>query len=130
MQIGLEYLWPFVSYLENLVHCVAVFISLQTECFQGHAGISLSVRMSVYVQSISNFVLQTPPSILMLLYRKFVNTLILYWSCARGSFQPSTLYGSRVRSLELRQYLLTFSQTTNFRLFQTERVCRQLFPIG
>ena len=44
----------------------------QSECFQGYIGMSLSVRLyvcvSIFVQNTSNFVLQTPPAVLLQLY--------------------------------------------------------------
>ena len=45
------------------------------------------ICVSVCVPNKSNFVLQTPTGLL-LLYRKLVDTLMVYWSCARHSFQP------------------------------------------
>ena len=44
------------------------------------------------------------------------------WSCPPGSL--------KVRIMWLRVELLTLSQMTNFRLFQTERVCRHNFKLN
>ena len=39
------------------------------------------------------------------------------------------LLHGRAPQMDKRSKILTLSQTTNFRLFQTERVCRQKFEI-
>ena len=51
---------------------------LESACLSVRPAIHLFVYVSVCVQNISNFVSQTPPTVLLLLYRRFVDTLIVY----------------------------------------------------
>ena len=51
--------------------------------------------------------------------------------CAAGNFLQIELERLRIRRdlAYIQQLFLTLSQTTNFRVFQTERVCRRQFQI-
>ena len=68
---------------------------LVSACLSLHPSVCPSMYPSMFKIGVLS---QTPSTVLLLLYWKFVDILIVFWSCARQSFQPSTPYDSKVIS--------------------------------
>ena len=66
----------------------------------------------ICVKNTVNFVLQIPPTVLLLLYEKFIDTLTAYLSHSSHSFQPSTPDGYLALNLENFCYIVCFCQST------------------
>ena len=86
LYIVYQVIYYFIAIIQLWHAKIPMAYKFSMEYFSRIAGISLSVHVSVSVQNAIDFVLWTPPRVLLLLYWKFVDTLIIYWSCGRCSY--------------------------------------------
>ena len=102
----------------------------ENECFRGYTGISLSVWPSMYPSVYKILVILCCELLQFCCY--CIESLLIHWlytEVVEDAVFNHLLPMVEGLSLELANFLLTYYQTTNFRILQTERVCTRQFHI-